>query len=371
MERLRARIRREGPVPFSVFMDEALYGPEGFYVRGGGAGRGRDFLTSPEVGPLFGAVIARALDAWWADLGEPDPFVVVECGAGPGTLCRDVLRADLRCAGALRYVLVETSEPMRDAQRRRGLPMVEPFEIFGHVGLDDDGDARVEHGQGPLVCALDAMPATDVHVVFANELLDNFPFDVAQATADGWSEVRVAAGDADTFVPTLVPLDPKRDATLRTLVPAPSLGATVPLQHRAQAWINEAVAAVAATGGRVVVIDYAASAAELALRDGQWLRTYRLHERGVDPFTGEGTCDITADLAIDLVTSGHRPGHVRTQAEFLVAHGMGDLVLAARKVWADRAALGDLVALMARSRIGEGQALSDPAGLGAFKVVEW
>ena len=49
-----------GPIGFDEFMDVALYDPQvGFYMRGGGAGRRRDFLTSPEVGPLFGAVLAR------------------------------------------------------------------------------------------------------------------------------------------------------------------------------------------------------------------------------------------------------------------------------------------------------------------------
>ena len=55
------------------------------------AGRRGDFLTAPEVGPLYGAVLARAIDAWWIELGRPDPFVVVEAGAGPGTLARSVL----------------------------------------------------------------------------------------------------------------------------------------------------------------------------------------------------------------------------------------------------------------------------------------
>ena len=68
----------------------------------GRAGRRGDFITSPEVGPLFGAVVARALDAWWAEAGEPDVFTVVEAGAGPGTLARSVLaaapRARRRCA---------------------------------------------------------------------------------------------------------------------------------------------------------------------------------------------------------------------------------------------------------------------------------
>src|SRR5436190_1620189 len=115
------RARRLGPIPFDEVMELALYHPEhGFYSAGGGAGRGADFLTSPEVGPLFGRVLARALDAWWRDLGEPDPYVVVEVGAGAGTLARHVLDAGPECAPALRYVLVERCERPGVAHRARG-----------------------------------------------------------------------------------------------------------------------------------------------------------------------------------------------------------------------------------------------------------
>src|SRR3954469_19577686 len=121
--RLVERIARHGPLPYEAFVDAALYDPDGgFYASGGAAGRRGDFLTSPEVGPLFGRVLARALDAWWRDLGEPDPYVVVEVGAGAGTLARHVLDAGPECAPALRYVLVERSERLRDLQRGR-LPM--------------------------------------------------------------------------------------------------------------------------------------------------------------------------------------------------------------------------------------------------------
>ena len=59
-------------------MDSALYGESGFYSAGGRAGRRGDFLTSPEVGPLFGVVGARALDAEWERLGRPTDFTVVD-----------------------------------------------------------------------------------------------------------------------------------------------------------------------------------------------------------------------------------------------------------------------------------------------------
>jgi len=73
--RLADAIRSSGAIPFSAFMAAALYDDAGgFYARGGRAGRRGDFVTSPEVGPLFGTVLGRALDEWWDELGQPAPF---------------------------------------------------------------------------------------------------------------------------------------------------------------------------------------------------------------------------------------------------------------------------------------------------------
>src|SRR5688572_33116630 len=117
---LVARIRERGPIRFGEYIDAALYDPEfGFFSRGGGAGRRGDFLTSPEVGPLFGAVIAGALDAWWIELGRPDPFTFVDCGAGNGTLARAIVDAVPQCLDALEIVLVERSPVLR-ARHPRG-----------------------------------------------------------------------------------------------------------------------------------------------------------------------------------------------------------------------------------------------------------
>src|SRR6266566_3308107 len=149
-EQIVERIRREGPIPFDAFVELALYGDDGFFTRGGGAGRaGRDFVTSPEVGPLFGVLVARALDGWWDDLGREDPFLVVDAGAGRGRLATDVLAAAPRCAPALRYVLVERSAELRAAQR--DLLEVEPAEdVLGPAvrGGDDAPFVQVT-GVGP------------------------------------------------------------------------------------------------------------------------------------------------------------------------------------------------------------------------------
>ena len=371
MELLRLRIRREGPVPFSTFMGEALYGLEGFYTNGGGAGRRRDFITSPEIGPLFGAVLARALDKWWEELGRPSPFMVAECGAGPGTLCRDILRAEPACALELRYLLVDVAEPMRVLHRTHRLPLVAASELLGQIDTTEEGDQVVAPAQGPLVASVAALPEAALHVVLANELLDNLPFDVARRRTDRWEEIRVGLAADGTFQPLRVDLDPGRDVMLRRLAPGAPAGATLPLPHVGASWVGAALAALSARDGRVVAIDYGATMAELATRDGGWLRTYRGHERGLDPFAAAGSCDITADVGVDFVGLEHLASSVSTQQQFLEEHGIGSLVDAARRTWHERAAIGDLSALAARSRAGEADALVDPSGVGAFVVMQW
>jgi len=149
-ERIAERIRREGPIPFDRFVDAALYDEQGgFFTGGGGAGRaGRDFVTSPEVGVLFGALIARSLDGAWSELSRPDPFVVVDAGAGRGRLASDVLRAEPECAPALRYVLVERSAALRAEQRE--LLTLEPADRAFGPAEPIEGDAEAEEAPRPV-----------------------------------------------------------------------------------------------------------------------------------------------------------------------------------------------------------------------------
>ena len=105
---------------FDRFMAEALYGVGGFFQSGGQAGGSDgDFLTSPETGALFGRLWGRALDRFWEELGRPDPFVVIEAGAGVGTLARSVLRSQPECGSALALHLVEASQHLADQARAR------------------------------------------------------------------------------------------------------------------------------------------------------------------------------------------------------------------------------------------------------------
>lgn len=345
-------IRANGPIGFDDYVAHALYTPGlGFYARGGGAGRRRDFLTSPEVGPLFGAVVARALDTWWDEQGQPACFSVVEVGAGPGTLARTVLAARPRCTTALELVLVEPAETQWATH---------PGEVTSRVDLPAPGTL----GPGPVV-------------VLANELLDNLPFGQVILADVGWCEVVVRVDEIAEGGPQLaegyVPLDERRAAWCwgragRDAAP----GARIPVQAAAAEWLADSID-LAGRGGRVAVFDYAASSSEMARRPWtEWLRTYAGHVRADDPLVDPGSCDITVEVAVDQLATVREPDLDRTQAEFLRAHGIDALVEEGRAAWHDRPdGRIDLEAIAARSRVSEAEALLDPTGLGNFRTLEW
>jgi SAM-dependent MidA family methyltransferase len=372
---IRERIERFGSIRYDEFVELALYAPgEGFFATGGGAGRaGGDFVTSPEVGPLFGAVVARWLDRRWHELGRPDPFVVVEGAAGRGALAISVLHARPECAPALRYVLVERSEELR-ARQGEHLAMSHPFEALGpehDPDVDPPGQPVAGRGQGPIVCALEDLPAAAAvdGVVIANELLDNVAFRLLERTEQGWDEVRVTER-VGALVELLVPADDDAVRTADQLVPDAPVGARVPLQRQAGEWLRRALDTV--RRGSVLVIDYAASSAELAARpQEEWLRTYRAHDRGGPALALPGSQDITCEVAVDQLERIAPVPTRSTQAAWLAEHGIDQLVEEGRAAWAAAAGAPDLAAVRARSRITEAEALCDPTGLGAFAVLEW
>jgi SAM-dependent MidA family methyltransferase len=279
-------------VRFDEFVDRALYGEGGFYASGRGAGRGRDFITSPEVGPLFGEVLATAVRG---------AKTIVEVGSGPGTL-----RKSIEAVLDVNYIEVEFGDPMPD---------------------------RVDG------------------VIIANELLDNLPFRLFELLGNEWQEVHVEDGRE-----VLVPAQLRREG-----LP----GARVPMQERANAWVRQAMAAAP----HVIAIDYCDTTDSMAQRPWtDWVRTYRSHGRGGHPLDAPGTQDITCEVAVDQLPP---PTRNTSQADFLRMHGIDELAAAAKAAWQERAHIGDLEALKHRSRVNEAAALTDPSGLGGFRVLEW
>jgi len=318
-------------IGFDEFMESALYGANGFYSGGSGPGRrGADFLTSVEVGPLFGAVVANALDTWWDAFGQPAKFPVVEAGGNRGALASAIKQAAPRCLQAMRYLVVERAAPSQAEAAAAGHEVADDLPAPGTLG--------------PL------------GVVLANELLDNLVFRLVERAEDGWRELRVAG---DEFV--------LGERVERFDHIGAALGARIPWHCGAIEWLARAQALFARS--QIVLIDYGtATTGELAARSFRdWLRTYRDHGIGKDPLRNPGEQDITCDVAFDQLA----PHALSAQGAWLRAHGIEPLIEAAKATWTERAAIGDLAALKARSRVNEAEMLLDPSGPGGFLVAEW
>ena len=323
-----------GAISFEKFMELALYSPTGFYATEGRAGRRGDFITSPEVGPLFGAVIGKAVDAQWRQLGSPKNFELVEVGAGPGTLARSILGSELECRDALSYIAVEVSNIQRESHT---------IEM---------------HSQS----IMPSLPI--VGMIIANELLDNLPFRLFVFDG-GWQEAFVVEQD-QTFVEVLRKVD-----DLPSWLPqvAPH-GARVPGQQCAAQWLAGCLDLL--QRGSVVVFDYCSTSSDAIESSWRnWLRTYRQHDQGEHYLRNPGSQDITSHVMIDQLQLTRQPDRVEAQTEWLIRNGINELVEYGRNYWHANAAKPDVKAMKMRSRVSESEALCDPKGLGNFKVLEW
>jgi SAM-dependent MidA family methyltransferase len=359
----RSRFPVGTTMSFAQYMDIALYDESlGFYATIGRAGRRGDFLTSPEVGPLFGALLARRLDEEWFALGSPETFVVVEFGAGPGTLARSIAFASPECGSALRYLMVERSAEQRALHAEH---------LDGWVGdLDAAGvDSFVRgHNLGPQFASSAIAPNGITGVILANELLDNLAFDIVRHDGAGnFERLDVHhAEDGLEFVvaPTEVP------ASLAPVLASAAVGEWMPLQEDAVRWLMAAMDRL--ERGVVIAIDYGASTAEIAARPNMgWLRTFVGQERGGHPLDTPGSCDITSDVAVDQLGAAIAPTVIATQRQVLKRLGIDQLVEEGRKIWTEKASAPDVAALRARSRIGEAESLLQSGGLGDFLFLEW
>lgn len=352
VEALRDEIRSHGPITFARFMTRALYEPgHGYYRRGEpGPGRAGDFITAPEVHPIFGAAVGRLVAQAWEAMGRPTPFTVTEPGAGTGAMAAGLL-AGLR----------DDASPLLDAIRYR------PVEVEA---------ARVEalrarlRADGLDAVLIDAAPPAEPvesGIVLANEVLDALPVHRVVGRPDGLRELLVGldAGGAFRYI-ELEPPDPRLGAQLEAEGVTLADGQTSEVCLEIDAWLAGVTRHLAR--GLVILIDYADEPAALhgPTRPTGTLRAFARHAVGADPFRHVGRQDLTATVDLGAV----RAAAARAGLTALGETTTGELLAAAgddlpgRDLLRSGASLQD--ALTLRSALAR---LLDPRGLGGFRVL--
>lgn len=349
-EAIIARIEREGRITFRDYMEMALYAPGiGYYTsRREKIGRSGDYVTSPEVSPIFGVMVGRQLSEMWEALGRPAAFEVVEAGAGTGALCRDILRwsrrADQPFHDSLRYTVVEASDAL--AQRQR--------ETMDSEGLTDK--ARW----------LEDMPRAVEGCILSNELLDAMPVHRVVAGGGAVREVYVTRGGGSFREELDAPSTPELAAYFERLGLFPGEGCQAEVNLAALDWMRGAATALGR--GFLLTFDYGYEADELYApwrRHGTFLCFHR-HNPGDDPYVRIGRQDLTAHVDFTSVRRAGEEVGLRTlglvpQSEFLMNLGLPDALPAIgegetnlEEYYIRRRAVVELV---------------DPAGLGRIKVL--
>ncbi|CAN5481232.1 hypothetical protein BH20CHL7_BH20CHL7_11050 [soil metagenome] len=267
LERIRTEIQTAGPMPFARFMELALYDPDGGYYRSAEPRPGRrgDFLTAPELHPIFGATLATGLHEVWGRLGRPIPFTIREHGAGTGALALAILGdvEDPRFLDAIRY------EPVEVDPRRIG--------AF-HDAMQAAGFNAQAADPGPADEPIDG-------VVLANEVLDALPVHRVRRRGSALRELAVDVGpDGSLHEGEVDPTTPALAARLREDDVELADGQTAEICLVLDAWV--AAAAAGLRRGLVILIDYGYPATELydrvRRRDGT-LRAYLRHRVHDDP----------------------------------------------------------------------------------------
>jgi SAM-dependent MidA family methyltransferase len=321
-DRIRAVIRDQGPIPFSRYMEMALYEPGlGYYSAGlHKLGKEGDFTTAPELGGLFAACMARQCAETGAELGS---FEILEVGAGTGRLAADILGSMKPEGGPTRYRILERSADLRAVQRET---------IAEHL---PDGLERVEW--------LDQPPDRDWQgVLIANEVIDALAAERFGVHGGAVRQLCVRES-GEGFDWATRPAPAVLETAVRNL--ESDLGAAFKHEYRSELHLQLApwlsAVSVRMTRGLALFVDYGYPRSEYYLperSDGTLMCHYR-HRAHADPFFWPGLQDITAwvdftALAEAADACGLEVEGYTTQAMFLTGCGL-EAVLQERAATSD------------------------------------
>jgi SAM-dependent MidA family methyltransferase len=311
---IREAIRTAGGVlPFARYMELVLYAPGlGYYSAGarkfGAAG---DFVTAPELSPLFSRCLARQCAEVLTALKQG---FILELGAGSGVMAVDLL-AELQHLGLLprEYLILEVSADLKEQQRT--LLAERMPELLSRVRW------------------LDALPENFEGVILGNEVLDALPVERFRKVASGYAQYCVAE-QGESFVWKELPASKGLSVALARLeqtLPAPLADGYT---SEICAGLSPLLATLAATltRGAVLFVDYGYERAAYYHADrsmGTLMCHYRQRAHA-DPFLYPGLQDITAQVDFTAVAEAATAGGLElagytTQAHFLLGLGIVEL----------------------------------------------
>jgi len=304
-------VRQGGQIPFRDFMQLVLYAPGlGYYVAGSRKlGADGDFITAPEISPVFSHCLAQAIAPALQNLSEAN---ILEVGAGSGVMAAEILR-HLSQIDQLpeHYYILELSGELRERQSRT---------INEHVP-----DCRSR------LVWLDELPEDLSAVVLGNEVLDAMPVNIVSKHGDSWQEQYVAWQDGRFVWQPGEITDSRLEQRMQSIEEkfgeAFVDGYTTEINLLAEDWLQALGRSL--QQGLVLLIDYGFPCHEFyhpQRRTGSLMCHYR-HHAHADPFLYPGLQDITAHVDFTAMAeaaykSGFNIDGYTNQGNFLIGSGL-------------------------------------------------
>ena len=344
-------------ITFAEYMALALYHQQYGYYNSGTVtiGAKGDFFTSSSLGKDFGELLAIQFKQMWANLGCPDPFYLVEMGAGNGELAQDILlylqAGEADFTKALRYIIIEESTALTKIQQKR---------------LADHSLTQLSWQNWS-----DISSQSITGCFFANELVDAFPVHRITKSQNRLQEVYLCL-EQNRLSETIDSLSTARLAEYLDLVDIDLLESPYPqgyyteINLQALDWLKTVAAKL--KRGYVLTVDYGYTADKYyrPARSQGTLQCYYQHRGHNNPYANLGHQDITAHVDFTALQRQGELCNLKTlgftqQGLFLMALGLGDRLndLSSGKydvtqIFKRRDALHQLI---------------DPTGLGGFGVL--
>ncbi|MGC9385605.1 MAG: class I SAM-dependent methyltransferase [Hydrogenovibrio sp.] len=313
-EKIRQSLKRYGALSFAHYMELALYMPQfGYYASGlPKIGAQGDFITAPEISPIFSRCLARQAEQILKRLETPN---LIEFGAGKGTMARDILLELHALQQPVdQYYIIELSADLR--QRQTETLQSLPAGVFEKVVW------------------LDRLPDKPLQaVVLANEVLDAMPVEKLRFERDqsllGYVDYNESRQRFEWQYQPITDrqLQKASNAILKQIGEPSPQGYETEINLNIQPWLKSLSDCL--TAGAVLLVDYGYTRREYyqpARRMGT-LRCHYQHRAHSDPFFYPGLQDITAHVDFTAVAesafhAGFKIAGFTTQAHFLMSSGL-------------------------------------------------
>ena len=308
---------RGGQIPFSRYMEMALYEPGmGYYSAGAHKlGAGGDFTTAPELSPLFGAAICSTLLPILEGFKDKDlPTQILEFGAGTGKLATSILTRLNDLGFQLdRYDIIEISPDLAQRQQERINATVKQLALKTQCNW------------------LSELPKNFKGIILANEVIDAIPCDAIIFKDGFWYWYGVALENETLTWKLGSPVEQK-------LLPESLLsgnfseGYVTELHAPANAWMQQVAEHLEV--GLFLTFDYGFPESEYyhPQRLEGTLMAHHRHHAIQDPFYLPGLCDLTthvdwSQIARSALTDNVDDVYLTNQAAYLLDAGIGDIAL--------------------------------------------